>query len=66
MRLDAAAKMAHRGHSMYEDDFTFCNDFNAFNVVTGGGKTSFYEDGDYFLSLSKDRRSFKPIPVSEL
>ena len=55
MRLD------HRAQAMYRD-FDFSGDFGgAFT-----SKTSFYDDGDYFLSLSKDRRTFKPIPVSEL
>jgi hypothetical protein len=59
LRLDAATKMNPR--LMYHD-FDYSTDFSTFNT-----KSSFYDDGgDYFFSLSKDRRTFKPIPVSEL
>ena len=45
---------------MYRD-YEFTADFTSF-----GTKSTYYDDGDYFLSLSKDRKTFKPIPVSEL
>ncbi len=57
--MDSAAKM-NRVHTMYRD-YEFQADFSTFNT-----KSSYYDDGDYFFSLSKDRKTFKPIPVSEL
>ena len=62
IRVDSATKMnQHRLHHLYNGDYEFHADFSTFNT-----KSSYYDDGDYFLSLSKDRKTFKPIPVSEL